>query len=533
MSIDNVIERAFERHESDVRPGPGAWHEVQRRVRRRHRYRLVATALGATIAVVGAIVVVPKIGPEPNDRFDALPDGWRPIRSDQGGFRVGFPPGWKASDDLGVTVGVPPDAFSSSEGKPLFIVTFSIVPEPYDRTPQTYLFAPDPTTVRGRKANRYSDASLDDTFRRRIIYRIEWPRLCADRACSGAYTLIASIVGTDEKLWERYRPIAERIVQRAEPAPVSGSSTTSFVQAKIGADAISMTSTSDGLWALIPAPGEVARPGSLVKIDPRTNRVSLRLAVGLNPKAVVGGFGSIWVSHGAPQNSVWRFDLATNKATARIKVEDAGDIVAGEGAVWVVGGAGVSVIDPGTNRVRMSVAVGGGGPPRLAVGGGYVWSVAASGREVPAGGRKNTVTILDPKDYHVIEVVDVPAGLSQADITFGFGTAWVTSAGSETPTSLMRIEPGTWKVTRSISLPEAGNTGLDLVTTGEGFVWAVNGRGQLWKVDPVANHPVGASKETIPLTIGDNAPIFAEDVITGFGSVWVASGDGQIWRIAP
>jgi hypothetical protein len=132
----------------------------------------------------------------------------------------------------------------------------------------------------------------------------------------------------------------------------------------------------------------------------------------------------------------------------------------------------------------------------------------------------------------LVEVLDAPAGLSKADIAIGFGAAWVTSIGKDRRRP-HADHPGTWRVSRSISLPEAGNTGLDMMTTGGAFVWTVNGRGQLWKVDADKNVPVGASKETIPLMIGDKPPIYANDVITAFGSVWVASGDGQIWRLTP
>lgn len=546
MSIDNEIERALERHETDVRPTPGAWQEVQSRIRRRHRSRIAATALGAALAITGALVVIPNIGSEPNDRFDALPDGWRPIRSDQGGFRVGFPPGWKASDDLGVTIGVPPDAFSSSEGKPLFTVTFSIVPEAYDRIPSSYRYAPDDGRMRGRRLNRYSDSSIEEAFSRRIIYRIEWPRLCPHASCRGDYTLVAVISGTDKALWDRYRPTGERIVRSAEPAPVSKSSVPPGVQAKIRANAIGLAASPDALWALLPSPGG-SRPGSLAKIDPRTNRIVSRMEVGVAPAGLAATPDAVWVTHGRCGDScpgvtsddllagsVWKIDIRTNSVVTRIPMEDAGDIAIGEGAVWVAG-SNISKLDPATGRVLAEIGFGGRGPAHIAVGGGFLWAVASGGPDAPAPSQSTTaVSIVDLDNLRVFDVVKIPAGLNNSDVSFGFGTAWITSIGQDSPTGLARIDPKKgMTVWRTVSLPEAGNTGLDMVTTGEGFAWAVNGRGQLWKVDPATNHRVGTSKETVPMTIGDIAPIYANDVVAAFGSAWVASGDGQIWRVSP
>jgi DNA-binding beta-propeller fold protein YncE len=543
MSIDNEIEQAFERHSDDVRPVPGAWQEVQRRVRRRHRTRLAATALGAAVAIAGTLVVIPRIGSEPNDRFDALPEGWRPIRSDQGGFRVGFPPGWKASDNIGVTVGVPPDAVSS-HGKPLFTVTFSIVPEPYDRIPGSYHYAPDDGRMRGRRLNRYSESLLEEAFGRRIIYRIEWPRLCPDASCRGSYTLVASISATDQALWDRYRSTAERVVRTAEPAPVSRPLVPARVQAKIPANAIALSATGDNLWALLPSPDGI-RPGSLARIDPGTNQIVERMSVGVAPAELVATPYEVWVSHGrcaAPAscptaseteqpsfNSVWRIELPTKRVLARIHLEGAHHIAFSEGAAWVTGtarlccGPTVYKIDMKTNRIVADIGVGGEGDLDIATGEGLLWAVTRSGP-----GARNIVSLVDPIRHRVIEVIDVPAGFNSPAIAFGFGTGWVTTVGRDSPSGLARIDPKSMKVTRTISVPEAGNTAISLLTLGDRVAWTVNGRGELSKIDSNRNLAIGD-----PFAVGDIAPIYANDLVTGFGSVWVASGDGQIWRISP
>src|SRR5437660_414741 len=108
MSIDNEIRKAFERHESDVQAQTGAWHEVERRIGRSQRRRLVATALGAAIAIAGAVVVVPRIGGR--QAVPPVVSGWNEFQPVKSGLRFLYPSGWTASEvgPLGYVQIVPP-----------------------------------------------------------------------------------------------------------------------------------------------------------------------------------------------------------------------------------------------------------------------------------------------------------------------------------------------------------------------------------------------------------------------------------------
>ena len=124
-------------------------------------------------------------------------------------------------------------------------------------------------------------------------------------------------------------------------------------------------------------------PATLIRIDPRTGRVSARIpiATGRGPTApypigVAFGSGSVWVLNGNT-GTVSRVDPTLDAVTATVpRVSlDPIRIVAGAGAVWIADGANDAVerIDPATARVTRTIPVG-GLPTSLAVGPGGVWA---------------------------------------------------------------------------------------------------------------------------------------------------------------
>jgi hypothetical protein len=151
--------------------------------------------------------------------------------------------------------------------------------------------------------------------------------------------------------------------------------------------------------------------GTLVRIDPRRNRVVKRFQV---PQAVgvVAAFGSVWAT-GA--DGVVRIDPATNTVVARIPLVSAGWTAAGADAVWITTQTGVSRIDPETNAVTAAIAIPGPlGDP--AVIGGAVW--------VPRVGA-NRIAIVDPAAGRVARTIQ--AGAGPFVVTEVAGEAWVPS----------------------------------------------------------------------------------------------------------
>lgn len=131
---------------------------------------------------------------------------------------------------------------------------------------------------------------------------------------------------------------------------------------------------------------------------------------------------------------------------------------------------------------------------------------------VTNGPAKKTVTRLDPRTDAVIARIRMPH--PPAVVTAGAGALWVTSYLGN---SLTRIDPGTNRPTRTISLAPRG-TGPIGVTVFRGFVWVANHDGEpttsVSKIEPATMRMV----DVIPVGAGSEA-----------GPAWILSSAGSIW----
>jgi YVTN family beta-propeller protein len=127
------------------------------------------------------------------------------------------------------------------------------------------------------------------------------------------------------------------------------------------------------VWVVNATP--FGKNGSLVSIDPRTNRLTgRRIPLGRSPGALAAGTGSLWVADEL-EGMLVRIDPKQRRALARIKVGRMPTAVAiAGGAVWVAntGDGTVSRIDPATNRVTKTIWVG-VAPRALAADADAVW----------------------------------------------------------------------------------------------------------------------------------------------------------------
>jgi streptogramin lyase len=106
---------------------------------------------------------------------------------------------------------------------------------------------------------------------------------------------------------------------------------------------------------------------ALTRFDPRTGKTVTRISIRLGnegtfdgPEADAVGFGSVWVSHPS-QDVVTRLDPRTNKTVARITFPPGSTpfrFAVGASSMWVLGPKQIFRIDPTTNRVTASLAVG-------------------------------------------------------------------------------------------------------------------------------------------------------------------------------
>ena len=199
---------------------------------------------------------------------------------------------------------------------------------------------------------------------------------------------------------------------------------TSFI--RLQPNPIGITVAHGRVWVTEPKEG----PGIVVRIDPRTNRVSgPPIRVGPGPGSIVSGAGTLWVSgmdyvsrinpatgavstaHGGPWggtdsfgnarisridaagagslwtigvNAVRRVDPANGHVTAAIPVPHAWLVIYWHGLAWALTGAGPSglgtvvAIDPASNRVVIHGVPFRGAPMAIAAGPAGLWAIVAN-----------------------------------------------------------------------------------------------------------------------------------------------------------
>jgi YVTN family beta-propeller protein len=192
--------------------------------------------------------------------------------------------------------------------------------------------------------------------------------------------------------------------------------------------------------------------------------------------------------------------------TARVSLASAATgVAAGEGAVWVREGATIQRVDPATNAVTATIAVGNG--EALAAGEGAVW---ASNFDA------NTVSRIDVQTNAVVATIPTRGTTPGLGAT-GFGSAWVGIDNPEgEPCALERIDPVTNSVVASISDPPM-DVGCGGVGVGAGSVWA-GGLPTAVRIDPAANRIVARIS-------GPAQAVCGGDLVATDDAVWCASGN--------
>ena len=164
--------------------------------------------------------------------------------------------------------------------------------------------------------------------------------------------------------------------------------------------------------------------GEIARVDPRSDKVVAKIAVGNGPVAIATGAGGVWIAD-VVDNAVTRIDPASaNAVTANTPVGQGPTAVAvGEGAVWVANTQDDTVarIDPATAAVTATIAVG-RRPTGVAAGGGAVWV---------ANSLSGTVSRIDPETNRVEATVEV--GEAPQGITVAHDMVWVSVQARAAP----------------------------------------------------------------------------------------------------
>ena len=231
---------------------------------------------------------------------------------------------------------------------------------------------------------------------------------------------------------------------------------------------------------------------------------------------LAAGEGGIWLSGGA---DIYRLDPATGRKLATIPVPqipcEAGDV--GFGSLWsaTCGKPGLVRIDPGTNKVAgrlaLRIPTGMEGEGSVGAGEGGVWLVV-DGPDCTSC----RVARIDPETMRVTAEVKVQHG--SAAVRTGSGAVWVTNPLKDL---VEKIDPGDEKVVDAI---ETG-PGPRFFDVGEGGVWTLNqGDGTVTRIDP------GTGKATM---VDADVPGDGGDLTAGGGWVWARGSGVLLVRVDP
>jgi YVTN family beta-propeller protein len=268
------------------------------------------------------------------------------------------------------------------------------------------------------------------------------------------------------------------------------------------------------------APAVLAAANHAVRIDPATYEPAASVAVAPDPAAVVGGGGSVWVAS-RQDGTVSVVDPVTNRVQVTIPASGSGPVGQGgpglafaSGSLWVANYDQRQVVrvepdaEP-TARIPVRAS-----PTAVVAAQDAVW---VAGRTQTGGG---LVARIDAGANRVVgETIPLrhpPTGLA---VTPDGGRVWVATAADR---AVYRIDTAAGRVVKRIDLPEAP----DQAAFGDGAVWVTSTKG-----DAVMRIDADSSKvKTPPIRVG-NGPT---GIDFGADQVWVAnSQDGTVSTIDP
>lgn len=233
----------------------------------------------------------------------------------------------------------------------------------------------------------------------------------------------------------------------------------------VAAVALGLVLTSGG------AESPVVIPESLVKIDPKTNKVVDVIPVGRLPVAVAIAGDSVWVVNSA-DSTLTRVDTNSGHAETIGGLNNPTGITADDnGNVWVTTGTYESVVRVNGKTLRPDITI--------------------------------------PLRHNAF----LPA--------VGAGSLWVTEPPHSLglPGTLARISLTTTKLERRFAVrffPVA-------VAVGERAVWVTNGADASVSRISLSD----GSVQRVPVGLAPGG------IVTGFGSVWLTAGKNKIWRLNP
>lgn len=234
-------------------------------------------------------------------------------------------------------------------------------------------------------------------------------------------------------------------------------------------DPLWVATEGDRVWVTQVAANAVAR------IDPTTNEIAQTVDLGVMPYALDVTPDAVWVVS-FEESELLRVDPATGEVVARIDTATPSDVEATADAVWVVNHRNdrVTRVDPASNEVVAEISLGGPGPnPTCSLCARFV-AVADDSVWVGHGVGQGRVARIDPATNELTETIAVtndPRGMVVHD-----GAVWVVSTGPDfegdsDDGALSRIDIVTHEVQGPVQI---GENPLGIAVDENGALWIVD-----------------------------------------------------------
>jgi virginiamycin B lyase len=245
--------------------------------------------------------------------------------------------------------------------------------------------------------------------------------------------------------------------------------------------------------------------GTLVRIDPKRNRVvqRIRVARGICPVTVAGG--KVWVAS-YRSGLVYRVDPRKGRVVSRSRVGRWPAHFAVRSGVVLVSVFELGLVirlDAKTGRLNGAYSVG-GNPSGLTVAAGNLWVALA---------RSSSLARIDPASGAVKRL---PLGHQGPGFLTAIGGHLWTSTGDG---KVLRFDPSRGRVVATFSV---AGTPADIGVSRAGLVWVADKeRGTVTRIDPTVNRIL----DVVPAGRG------AYSVVAAEGDIWVTSYAGSdVWR---
>jgi YVTN family beta-propeller protein len=214
--------------------------------------------------------------------------------------------------------------------------------------------------------------------------------------------------------------------------------------------------------------------------------LSATITTGTHPCGIVSAFGSVWVANDG--GTLVRIDPRTNRVRKRIRVGAGACFLAADAhALWIANYKGGLIRVTPRGRVKR-IAVG-ATPDSVLVAYGRVWVTTWGAGKL---------AVVDPRTLKVVRRISVgskPAGLAARN-----GAVWV--GFSRDTTAIARVSPGTYRVARiDVGVPEPRG-----FVAGTKDLWIQANTGDLVQFDPVARRVLAHLEVGRTLAQGAVAP---------------------------